>query len=974
MICTRWSFGDGGYKEFEYKPPYSPSLQCPDSPNQVLLSNNVTYVYSQPGKLQPNNIYSTLSCTLMSLFLYFVCIGIYTALVSVSNRYENISQTINMSVYSILNHVDIQTEPRLLLAGEPAEFEAHPLPSPYGIHYDWHFGDGSVPLQGRRVTHTYTQSGLFNICVFVNNTISYLTACADMFVYERIGSLTANTSSPSELHCPTLVQAHISSGNNVTWTFSMGDGTIHTVSEPYVSHYYNNDGNYTVNVTASNAISSAWTVLPVHVFVFQVIRIEPAGCIQEKTQIHFLAFVTGNASAHLYEWSFGDDSAIVVQHGSPQVSHTYLTSGNHNLTLSLSSGVSKATMDMSVCVQPALLNISLTPKKLHYAVEEEIWFEVKADPNFDYSYQWDFGQGEDPVLIQGSGNVTRRYKGPGHYVVTVAVFNNISSVNTSINIEIQMPVGPIVIQHNGTKYNNLTLRAPYTFKTSSLATNVTYTWDFGDGNLHSGSNILHTYNISGNYNITLLAANTVSSNQTVLPVAVLAPITGLTLNASLVNVPLNISVNFEAHLEEGDGARFSWILCDHCTSITGTNTMFYTFRSVGTFTIIVTAENDIGMSQASILLFVQHEIEGLYIIAEEEISGSGASEGCCYPTNRVLHLQAGFKEGTNMSFTWNLTRVLDPLTSIYNVSGKSVEVSFSTPGPCDIVLRAANLLGQPTVNRTIYFLEPVGIVSLKISNNPVAVNSPTNMTVLASKGSDLQYRWSVNRDVLPWNMPSKTHSFDTPGLKLVHVEVFNEVSSKVVSETVSVQEIISGLKFTATNMTEQFYVATSVRVSLQAEVMSGTNVTWIWTLDGQTKTGNKTSHIFPEPKTTVISLNASNDVSEQVLSREIFVQDKIQGLELKASKQIVAVGEKVEFNISMAAGTDVHIILSISGDNTVITQPNQTYVHIFTRVDTYMVNLTAHNQVRDLSQFKGVHVLLVMVINVLCYSNVAICL
>lgn len=49
LLCYRWSFGDGGYEEFEYKPPYPPSLLCLEFPNQVFLSNNVTYIYSQPG-------------------------------------------------------------------------------------------------------------------------------------------------------------------------------------------------------------------------------------------------------------------------------------------------------------------------------------------------------------------------------------------------------------------------------------------------------------------------------------------------------------------------------------------------------------------------------------------------------------------------------------------------------------------------------------------------------------------------------------------------------------------------------------------------------------------------------------------------------------------------------------------------------------------------------------------------------------
>ncbi|XP_049901251.1 polycystin-1 [Epinephelus moara] len=920
----RWSFGDGGYKEFEYKPPYAPSLLFPDSPNQVLLSNNVTYIYSQPG--------------------------IYTALVSVSNRYENISQSINMSVYSILTRVDIQTEPQLLLKGKSADFEAHPLPSPYGIHYDWHFGDDSALLQGRRVVHTYAQSGVFNVCVSVNNTISSMEACAEMFVYEEIEDLTAGSSSPTELHSPTTVWARLASGNNITWTFSMGDGTINITSEPQVSHRYVKEGNYTVNVTASNAVSSGWTILPVQVFVFQVVRMEPSGCVQERTPVNFHAWVSGNASAHLYEWCFGDGSTNETHHGNPRVSHTYSISGSYHLSLLLSSGVNKAPKPnffKLVCVQPALTNISLTLEKSHYAVGEEIRFQARAEPQFNYSYQWDFGREEHLVPISGSGNIVTTFKNPGHYNVTVTVFNNISTSNTSVAIEVFMPVGPIVIQHNGTKYNNLTLRAPYTFTTSSTASDATYIWNFGDGIVLTGQNILHTYNTSGNYNITLTAANTVSRNHTSLPVAVLAPISGLTVNASLVNVPLNASVHFEAHMDEGDDVRYSWILCDRCTPIPRTNTMFYTFRSVGTFNIIVTAENDVGTAQASIFLYVQRELEGLQILTEEDIGGGEgtALDSCCFATNRVLHLHAGLKEGTNMTFTWNLIKEPDNLSSSYNMSGKTVPVNYSIPGPCDISLRAANLLGQLSINKTILFLEPAGGVYLQISNNPVAVNASTNLTVLSAEGTNLQYRWSVNEDVLPWTEPWKTHTFISPGLKLVTVEVFNQVSSEVVSEIVSVQEVISGLNFTATNVTEQGYVATGVVVSLQGEALRGTNVTWTWLFKGRTETGRKTSLIFQEPKTAVVTLNATNDVSGQVFSREFFVQDKIQGLELRASQKIAAVGEKVEFTITMAAGSDVHLILSISGDATVIPELNHTYVHTFSRVDTYMVNLTAHNQV-----------------------------
>ncbi|XP_057698880.1 polycystin-1 isoform X1 [Corythoichthys intestinalis] len=920
----RWSFGDGGYKEFEMKPPYAPSLFQPDSPHQVLLTNNITYIYSQPG--------------------------IYSALVSVSNRYENISQSINMSVYSILTRVDIQTEPQFLLASKSAYFEAHPLPSPYGIHYDWNFGDDSAPCQGRRVAHTYTRSGAFNACVSVNNTISYNMACAEMFVFEEIEKMTAKSSSPSELHTPTIVKADTVSGNNITWIFSMGDGSNYTTSEPQVSHSYLKDGNYTVNVTAANAVSSGCILLTVQVYVFQVIRIEPSGCVQENRPINFDAWMSGNVSASLFEWSFGDGSPDEIHLGNPRVLHTYKMCGNYHLSLNLSSGInraSKAHFSKWVCVEPALTSIHLNLEKTHYAVGEEIRLQVRAEPQFTYSYLWNFDTGEEPLLIHGSGNVLRTYENPGLYRVTVTVSNNISTSNSSVLVEVQMPIGPIIILHNGTEYNYLRLREPYFFTTPLSSPDVNHTWNFGDGNIFTGQSVHYTYNISGNYNITLTAANSVSRNHTILPVSALSPIRNLTVNSSLINVPLNASVHFEAQFLEGDDVRFSWILCDHCTSIPGTHTMFYTFRSVGTFNIIVTAENHIGTAQANIFLYVQRELDGLQIVAKAEAKEGGETrvDGCCFATNRVLHLHADLKEGTNMTFNWNIINELQPINSRYNISAKTTEVSFSTPGPCLIILGAANLLGQLSTNRTIHFLEPVGRVSLQISNNPIAVNALTNLSVPISEGSDLQYRWFVNGDNMQWKEPWRTQTFPTPGLYLVTVEVFNEVSSKLMSERISVQERISGTDFIAIDAIEQSYIATGVPVTLHGKVDKGTNVTWTWTIDGTTEIGQSTTVVFLEPKTASITLNASNDISEQVVPKELFVQDKIQGLELRASKQIAVVGERVEFTILMAAGSNVELILSISGDATVSPQLNQTYVHVFSRVDTYMVNLTAHNQV-----------------------------
>lgn len=892
-------------------------------------------------------------------------------MVSVSNRYENLSRTIHMSVYSILTRVDIQTEPPLLLAGKKADFEAHPLPSPYGIHYEWHFEDGSSPLpaqHGRRVAHTFARSGLTRVCVSVNNTISQTAACTGLFVYEEIEQLVAKSSAPTELHTATVVRARVDAGNNVTWTFAMGDGTVYTGAECNVSHTYTREGNYTVNVTASNAVSSGWTPLPVEVFVFHVVSLEPDGCVQVGVPTEFHAWATGDISSHVYGWDFGDGSPPEFRHGSSTFVHTYWSSGSYNLSLSLTSGSSGAAFNSVVCVQPLLANVSLAVDKTHYTVGEKVQLSARVEPDFSYTYRWDFGQGvkgqeeevgEEPGLTvtAGSGYIATAYRRPGSYLVSLSVSNDISTCNTSVLLQVLMPVGPLLLHHNGTKFNNLTLGAPYSFSVSSLASDATYLWDFGDGTqtttadtTKGNHNVMHSYRVAGRYNVTLMASNHVSSDGSVLPVAVVVPMANLSVNASLVNVPLNASVHFEARLEEGEATRFSWILCDRCTPIVGTSTMFYTFRSVGAFNITVTAENEVGTAQASIFLFVQRELEDLQIMRGKGPEGESeeALEACCYATNSVLHLQAHLKEGTNMTFTWNLLRDLDPASSILNASGKALAVNFPTPGSCDVNLQAANLLGQLSVNRTIYFLDPARDVSLHVATaGPIAIGTTTNLTATAGSGSELQYRWLVNGEEMLWDAPWRIHSFGSAGRQLVTVEVFNRVSVMTSSAVVNVQDPITKLTFAAKDVSETYYVATGITVWLQGDVVTGTNVTWTWLLEGRTETGKKISVIFHEPKTALVVLNATNDVSSEVYTRTFFVQERIQGLELKVNKSIVAVGEWVEFTFSLpAGGSDVELILSIGGDARVIKRPNMTYVHNFNRVDTYMVNLTARNQVR----------------------------
>ncbi len=68
FMCHRWWFGDGGNRTHQIKPPY-------DNPtsNQVVICDDVEYVYLQPGKL--NRIWCIhidLSRFLVVLLIFFI--------------------------------------------------------------------------------------------------------------------------------------------------------------------------------------------------------------------------------------------------------------------------------------------------------------------------------------------------------------------------------------------------------------------------------------------------------------------------------------------------------------------------------------------------------------------------------------------------------------------------------------------------------------------------------------------------------------------------------------------------------------------------------------------------------------------------------------------------------------------------------------------------------------------------------------
>ncbi|NWZ45627.1 PKD1 protein, partial [Brachypodius atriceps] len=903
-----WDFGDGVQETYLFKPPYNKSFLVPD-PNvhEVVIEHNVSHIYQDPGE--------------------------YALMVVVSNEYENLTHLSPVHVHSCLIDVKVEAEEDVLVVGRPVTFRATPLPSPYGVVYTWDFGDSSPLLTELQptVTHSYPHRGVYNVTVTANNTVSSVQSVECYQVFEEITGLRVSADGAAELGAAVTVNASVQTGDSITWTFDMGDGTVLRSQVPVVEHVYIKDINCTVNVTAVNPVNSVSQAVPVQIFVLEVLKIEPASCILEHPDVQLTAYVTGNPEEYVFDWTFGDGSSNVTVSGDPVVMHNFTRSGTFPLSLTLSSSFNKAHYFTTVCVEPEILNVTLLPSKRFVRLGEEASFQVSAVPPYQYRYRWDFGNNES---ARSSGTeVTYTYKNTGVFLVTVTVSNNVSFNNDTAFVEVQEPVGVAKIEYNGTDV--LELNQIYLFSASMNGTKVSYCWDFGDGTVQPGQVATHSYNSTGHYSITVMGQNDVSSNETTVDITVKRRLFGLTINASRTVVPLNGSVSFVATLVAGTALRYSWILCDRCTPIQGSSTISYTFRSVGTFNVIVTAENKISSLQDSIYVYVLEQIEGLQVASTDLV------EDMYFPTNKTLHLQAVVREGTNISYSWVVQR---DGNAVQTFTGKTFPLSILEAGNYTVYLKATNMLGCATANRTLEFIESLGVLKPSAFPNPAAVNASVNISATVTSGTGITYVWYLEDGSSPvTSEPFIIHSFQSPGMIEVIVGAENKLNSTNATVSVCVEEVIEGLSIGTAEL-DCRYVSSGSTVVFEGELQRGTEVSWLWEVPNGTLSGQSVAVTFPTAGLYTVHLNASNDISWALASRNISVLDRIQGLEIVTSKKVVEPGEQVTFEIRMLSGTSVSYLVSISGDYSVVLNSSR-YTHEFTKSGDYLVTVTVQNQI-----------------------------
>ena len=409
------------------------------------------------------------------------------------------------------------------------------------VYSVWNFGDGtpSVNTSGlSQPTHTYTASGLYNICLQVISVVPGSTTinCADTICRQvqvqapttcaLVASFT--TTQSSNVVALQNTSTGYAAGDSVCWTF--GDGTV--AYSLNTTHTYTNSGTYTVclRIKKNTPVGSAPCVSEICQSV-TISNTNPCSIYPNFTaapspntnNVYVFTNTTSPASSPAsVTWNFGDST-----YGSGNVvTHTYAQSGVYRvcMTVVLNNTCSRDTCITLIVNNPVPPACSISPRFSVIASQSQpglFVFNNTSIATVAMSVVWSFGDS-----TAGTGNsVSHTYTHSGVYNVCMRVStNNNSCVRDTcgtIVVNIPTPQPCSVVAGFNTTYVNNQLNVVQCLNTSRVDSNsVVYSvWNFGDGtpsvNTSGLSQPTHTYTASGLYNICLKVISVVPGSTTV---------------------------------------------------------------------------------------------------------------------------------------------------------------------------------------------------------------------------------------------------------------------------------------------------------------------------------------------------------------------------------------------------------------------------------------------------------------------------
>ncbi|MFI5172608.1 MAG: PKD domain-containing protein, partial [Chitinophagales bacterium] len=503
----------------------------------------------------------------------------------------------------------------------------------------------------------------------------------------------------------------------------------------------------------------------------------------------------------------------------------------------------------------------------------------------------------------------------------------------------------------------------------STETPTTWFWDFGDGDISSEQNPLHTYLANGTFNVCLTAANIVGENtfcQSLVIDSYLPPVTAFTYSGDpLVEfTDLTSGIPTEWFWDFGDGgtstemnpshiytANGNYNVCLTATNITGSDmhceeitiddnlppvSIFsFTGDPVVMFTDLSTESPyawswDFGDGGSSTIQNSVHTytLNGTYHVCLTASNFTGSNTACQdIIISSYLAPIAAFIYSGDPAVLFTDISINDPGAWSWDFGDGANSLmqnpthAYDMNGTYDVCLTAASIYGSTTACQTIIIEgNPIPVAEFSYSGDPdvsftdLSINSPSSWIWDFNDGS-----FSIDQN--------PEHTFAENGEYYVCLTVLNGGGSdiKCVNIGISGAQLLPYAGFTYT-------VAGSNNV-IFADTSTNEPTDWYWEFGDGTISGlQNPTHTFPDAGSYNVCLTASNGAGENTYCKLIKLSVGLNEEHIKtlrvfpnpASEYIViencplnnynldlfnSLGQKMEFN---AASSNQNLIINTS--------------------------------------------------------------
>ncbi|PSR04883.1 MAG: hypothetical protein BRD50_02570 [Bacteroidetes bacterium SW_11_45_7] len=778
--------------------------------------------------------------------------------------------------------------------GTAADFQNNSSPSG-GLNYEWRFGDGTTS-SNPAPSHTYPDTGTYDVTLIVTAG----TSCSDT----ATGTVTVNpepqagfTATGECLGDTTKFTNNTTfKGDTLSYIWAFGDGDSSTMENP--DHLYDTSGTFSVTL---RAVSDSGCVDEVTKSVTVDTKPDAAFSVDnvcDGTPADFQNNTTVTTGVLSYVWDFGDGSTS----SNPDPTHLYQDTGTYTVTLiAETNNGCKDTATGQVVVNPE-------PQADFTATSECLGDTTMFTNNTSFkgdtlNYVWAFGNGDSSTMESPE----YLYDTSGTFDVTLTAVSDSGCVDQQTKQVTVSPEPDAAFTTSDVCGDSTSV----SFTNQSTATvNMSYDWQFGDGETSSNPDPSHVYGDTGTYEVVLIVSTNSNCKDTARETVIVNPEPDVSFTATTVcKGDSTIFTNNTSF--KGDTLSYLWTFGDGDSSMMKNPKHLY--DTSGVFDVTLVAVSDSGC--------VDQQTKQVTVEAEPEaaFTAPNVCEGSPVPFTNQSTVKVGV-----MSFDWDFG---DGSTS----TSTNPSYTYGDTGTYTVTLVAETNAGcsDTAVNQITVNPQPEAAFTATTECKGDSTVFTNNTTF---KGDTLSYIWDFD-DGDSVTAKNPKHLYDTSGNYNVTLTVVSDSGcvDQVTNQVTVESEPVAA--FSAPNVCDGTSVSFTNQSTLGVGVM---NFEWDFG-DGTSTTTSSPTHAYSDTGTYTVTLVAETNAGcTDTAINTVTVNPEPQ---VSLSANNVCDGDTMMFtNKTTFKGDTLDYIWDFGdGDSSTAESP----MHLYDTLGTYTVILTA---------------------------------